>query len=82
MLAAIKGISISDNGDGTATLVVPSGVVPALEECLFLALRNEQIQARFGELRQRMKAEDAIDLLASEACLSRSRIRQIVYPRR
>ena len=85
MLAAIKGISISDNGDGTATLVVPAGVVPALEECLFVALRNEQIQARFIDLRRRMKVDDAFALLGEELLrdgisLSRSSLVKIVYP--
>ena len=74
-----SAIKITDNGDGTTTLVVPTEKVAALEECLYLELRNGQIQERFAELRQRMKAEDAIDLLASEVHLSRSRIRQIVY---
>ena len=75
-----SALSITDNGDGTSTLVVPTEAVPALQACLFLELRNERIQARFAELKKRMKAEDAIGLLADEFHLSRSRIRQIVYP--
>ena len=80
-----SALSITDNGDGTSTLVVPTEAVPALEACLSLELRNTRIQARFIALRRRMKADDAFSLLQQELLregisLGLSSLQKIVYP--
>ena len=80
-----KAISISDNGDGTSTLVVPTDKVSVVQECLYIELRNERIKMRFIELRKRMKVDDAFSIIGQElllqgVSLSRSSLVKIVYP--
>ena len=73
-------MEITHHDNGTVTITVPASLLPAIEQSVGLAIRNERVQARFVELRQKMKADDAFSVLGQEFFLSRSSLNKIVYP--